>query len=113
MPPIPPKPCKMYGCRAITTNRNGYCDAHQDKAEQLEEQNKRYRQKRVSSAQRGYDSHWQRVRAWQLSEHPLCEICKHAAIIVHHKDHNQYNNNPDNLMSVCRNCHERIHKRKR
>jgi 5-methylcytosine-specific restriction protein A len=113
MPPSPPKPCKKQGCRAITTNPNGFCDAHQDEAKQLTEQAKRFRQKRISAAQRGYGTHWQRVRSWQLAQHPLCEMCQHAAIVVHHKDHNQFNNSPDNLMSLCRDCHERIHKRKK
>lgn len=28
---------------------------------------------------------------------------------VHHKDENRYNNDPDNLITVCKSCHQRIH----
>lgn len=65
---------------------------------------------------------WQRVRDYQLTEHPFCEECLKRgihtpAVIVHHvvwltadnyKDP-YYSLNPDNLESVCQTCHNRIH----
>lgn len=46
---------------------------------------------------------------------PLCEICgfdKDYAIEVHHIDGDRSNNNTNNLMLVCANCHRGIHKNK-
>lgn len=43
-----------------------------------------------------------------------CEICgalqtnRHFGLVVHHKDNNK-NNNPNNLMILCQNCHAKIH----
>ena len=40
-----------------------------------------------------------------------CEICgKPNARDVHHKDGNYQNNNPDNLMRICRSCHNKQHR---
>jgi len=40
----------------------------------------------------------------------ICEICGSIGNIdIHHKDFNHQNNNPDNLMLVCRSCHMKIH----
>ena len=43
--------------------------------------------------------------------HPdgLCEICGNKAAAVHHKDKNKSNNDPCNLMGLCRNCHAKVH----
>lgn len=38
-----------------------------------------------------------------------CEMCHKRSEIIHHKDHNSANNNPNNLMQLCRNCHSLIH----
>lgn len=42
-----------------------------------------------------------------------CEICgKTGRLDVHHKDKNTSNNSVENLMVVCRSCHNRIHRPK-
>lgn len=39
-----------------------------------------------------------------------CEICEATKDLeVHHKDKNHSNNNPNNLMTVCSSCHQRVH----
>ena len=39
-----------------------------------------------------------------------CEICGVTKDLeVHHKDKNHSNNNPNNLMTVCSSCHQKVH----
>ncbi len=39
----------------------------------------------------------------------MCGITDFRVLIVHHVDHNRRNNNLNNLMWLCRNCHYIIH----
>lgn len=42
----------------------------------------------------------------------ICTLCKtddKRILIVHHKDKNRYNNNVENLIWLCHNCHYLIH----
>ena len=114
-PQRPPKPCLKAGCNNLTTERNGYCAEHQAFAEEQEKRRNEYRQKQVreNSTRRGYGSAWQKLRAAKLRQNPLCERCGAPATVVHHKDHNQFNDFWDNLEAVCRDCHEEHHGRKR
>ena len=73
--------------------------------------------RRETRQERGYGKEWQRIRAHKFKENPLCERCERngrtrKATIVHHKDGNQFNNEWENLVSECRECHEEIHGRK-
>lgn len=59
---------------------------------------------------------WRKIRARKLQENPLCERClkqgrTEVATVVHHRDGNEWNNDPDNLESLCRQCHELHHGR--
>lgn len=63
-------------------------------------------------------SKWQKVRkAYLASVNYICEICGKPAEIVHHKIHLTAENvrnpkisyNQDNLMALCRDCHNREH----
>ena len=44
-----------------------------------------------------------------------CEECGHVPLIgrwsldVHHIDHDKSNNEPENLMTLCKNCHSQYH----
>ena len=38
-----------------------------------------------------------------------CTICYEKAEVIHHKDKNSHNNNPENLLPLCRKCHTKIH----
>jgi hypothetical protein len=40
---------------------------------------------------------------------PLCELCNSPTTLVHHKDFTNYNHSLDNLQSLCRVCHLRLH----
>jgi len=47
-----------------------------------------------------------------------CEICgndnmKHERPHVHHKDGDPFNNSPENLITLCRSCHNFQHKSRR
>ena len=35
----------------------------------------------------------------------VCQICKKNGYIVHHIDYNKFNNNLDNLITLCQSCH--------
>ena len=72
------------------------------------------RDNRPGSRQRGYNATWERVRKMKLNNQPLCEHCEKrarisSAVLVHHIDHDPRNNSGENLMSVCRDCHDELH----
>jgi phage terminase large subunit-like protein/5-methylcytosine-specific restriction endonuclease McrA len=75
---------------------------------------------RGTSASRGYDRKWTKVRNAYIADHPLCEVCSRPdfpvlAELVHHIV--PVDQAPDrlldetNLQAVCRDCHARIHGR--
>jgi 5-methylcytosine-specific restriction enzyme A len=71
------------------------------------------RSERSRASHRLYQTaHWAKLRAWQLSEHPICEECGHA--IATEVDHRRpHDGDPDlafgsdNLRSMCKPCHSR------
>jgi hypothetical protein len=38
-----------------------------------------------------------------------CKIKDQRVLVVHHKDYNRKNNNIENLVWLCRNCHHLVH----
>ncbi len=61
-------PCNQRSCRRAARGR--YCEEHAHLVS--------YRpadQRRGTSAQRGYDSAWRRLRQWYVRQHPFCEDC--------------------------------------
>lgn len=71
---------------------------------------------------------WRKLRAGHLLEHPLCEMCQREGKVtpatdVHHvreishgdtlEDMLQLGFDPTNLMSLCEDCHNRLHGQKR
>lgn len=72
-----------------------------------------------------YDtSQWRKLRSAYLQQHPLCQLCQQEgkivpAVDIHHiisfmstNDHLKrlvLAYNPDNLMSLCKECHQKIH----
>lgn len=103
--------CGHPGCRALTAER--YCPAHAPLHAQRED-------RRGSAQERGYDADWQRARGRYLLLHPLCE--RHEAkggvvpaTMVHHIipiEQGGARLDPENMMALCRDCHEGIHGRK-
>lgn len=65
--------------------------------------------KRCTSCHKGeYESPWLKDRGDE------CEICGYhpffkRALQVHHRDEDKSNNSPENLMTVCSNCHAELH----
>ncbi|WP_141304364.1 HNH endonuclease [Moorella sp. E306M] len=114
MPKRLPTPCNYPGCPNLVEPGERYCPEH--KTQHYRRQNER----RGTAAQRGYDARWQKVREMYLRQHPLCEMCEREgrvtpATMVHHKQPIRHGGevlNMENLMAVCRACHDRIHSKK-
>jgi len=73
-----------------------------------------YEERRGTATERGYDHTWKKIRDAKLARDPLCERCSSrgrttVAVLVHHKDRNPKNNQPDNHMSICERCHYKEH----
>ena len=124
MPKKPTRPCPGRGprrsiCRNLIHGSERCCSEcllYVKKAMAL------YDDDRGNSADRGYDAQWRKVRELKLAQDPLCEICESQKIVktadlVHHII--PIDECPDlrlvmsNLMSVCTEHHEEIHKKKR
>lgn len=67
---------------------------------------------------------WRRLRALKLYDNPLCELCEQRGVVkpaidVHHKrsfmsvsvaeGRDELAYDMDNLMSLCKECHQKIH----
>ena len=111
MPTAASKPCKHVSCPNLTSE--GYCEAHSE--------DKRLPDRwRGSAASRGYDHAWQMVRLQVLKRDKyLCLSCLlsqrvRPATEVHHVK--KITKAPhlrlslENLMSLCRECHEELEK---
>lgn len=48
-------------------------------------------------------------RAVEIKKCYFCDYSEPKVLIVHHKDGNRKNNEPDNLVVLCRNCHREVH----
>lgn len=93
--------CRHIGCPALT--HTAYCQKHK------QEDYRRYK----------YDRRWDKVRKIKVRCDPLCEICTREGRvteveIVHHiqsvRDRPDLLLDLDNLMSVCRYHHGKLHR---
>ena len=95
----------MRGCPELVSGRNRYCEAH------AKEHKKKYTPERPSSAERGYDAEWRKVREQFLAEHPWCEKCgRRRATQVHHITPLSEGGERlawANLEALCAGCHSR------
>jgi len=109
MPYKPKKPCAFAGCPNLTNDR--FCEQHK------QSENRRYNKyQRDPQSSKRYGGRWKEISKAYRQAHPLCELCLldnrlTAAVLVHHKckltagGTNDY----DNLQSLCRECHSRLH----
>lgn len=94
--------CAVPGCPQMATS-GGKCAQHAKRTDAV----------RGTAATRGYDSDWQRYRAWFLRhpEHVICADCRHAlSTEVHHvqklRDRPDLRLDPTNTVGLCRKCHQ-------
>ena len=96
---------KLCRCGRVVKDRCEHCNPHAKHTK--------------STKDRGYDYRWDRLSRRKRIHNPLCEECSRqgmvtAATEVHHivkiKDRPELRLEWSNLMSVCRDCHERIEK---
>jgi len=72
---------------------------------------------RGNAQDRGYDGDWQKLRAYYLRRHPLCERCEGdgrttVAVLVHHIvpiSDGGARLDERNLMALCVACHDAKH----
>lgn len=114
MPLRPQRPCRARRCPNLTRDKSGYCTDHIHLIDADRREADKYRE---SATSRGYDWQWRKVRAVKLAQNPVCESCGYPADTVHHiqpvEKYPDLRLAIDNLMSLCRECHEKIEKRKR
>jgi len=105
MPKAIPRACRKIGCAGKTTERHGYCPAH-------EHEGWTQHQRGRSKEQRGYGSTWKHPRERALKrDNYLCVLCLKRGIykpanVVDHiipKAHGGMDE-LDNLQSLCRCC---------
>ena len=139
MPMKPKRPCPGFGSRRgsclnlLTGNERccSECELY------VKKQIRRYDKARDQEPGRQFihSTVWRRIRAAKLARDPLCERCLKGfvsviygpqfedngmatehfprivpAVLVHHIDGDELNNDPSNHQSLCVACHEAIHK---
>ena len=118
------RPCPGVGprrgsCPNLIRGSERNCEAC---APYVKAKNKRYDKARGNSGERGYDAAWRRVRIMKLARSPMCQCdeCKEnrlPAVLVHHimtiSERPDLRLDPDNMLSMANECHERVHKNER
>ena len=119
MPYAPARPCPGKGpryrsCPNLIRGKQKCCSECEP---YVKKATREYDKQRDESPGRRFlrSTTWRRTSAAKLACDPLCERClKHGrdvpAVLVHHKDGNELNNDPDNHESLCNDCHEAEHK---
>lgn len=109
MPHKPKKPCAYPNCPNLTDGT--YCEEHK---KEIRERYDKY--SRSVNYKKKYGHEWVKIRAVYVSEHPLCEMCLKDGKVtpveeVHHilPVSRGGTNDTENLMSLCRSCHNKIH----
>jgi hypothetical protein len=63
-----------------------------------------------NTVSRGYDGKWQKLSKQIREENPICMDCKkNPSIMVHHKNGDTSQNDPENLIALCYACHGVAH----
>ena len=109
MPRKPKRPCSYPGCPNLTEGQ--YCKEHEAAARR---QYNKY--ERSADVNKKYGRAWKRIRDRYAAAHPLCEMCLKEGRLtpvdeVHHivPISQGGTHARDNLMSLCRSCHTKIH----
>jgi 5-methylcytosine-specific restriction protein A len=109
MPKKPKRPCSTPGCPNLTEGQ--YCEQHR-----VTERRRYDKYQRSPDMNKAYGRAWKRIRDRYIAAHPLCERCEENGKLtpaeeVHHKlpVSQGGRHNRENLMSVCRSCHNKIH----
>jgi len=109
MPRKPKKPCSSPGCPELTDG--DYCSKHKTQA------NKNYnRYQRDPESNKRYGRSWKRTRDRYIKLQPFCEVCEKDGILTRAQEVHHIlplsmggSHRTDNLMSVCRSCHNKLH----
>ncbi|MBQ6152071.1 MAG: HNH endonuclease [Mogibacterium sp.] len=112
MPRKPDKPCSYPGCPRLVPAGQSFCPEHMKQMNQTYE-----RYGRDPAVRRHYGKQWRKIRSIYIKAHPYCQLCYETRGImvkaeqVHHiKPLSEGGTNDfDNLMSLCKSCHSRIH----
>lgn len=111
MPRMPRRGCAYGNCPRLAADGSRYCEEHK---KLMEKQYNRY--ERSPDIHRKYGRAWKRIRDRYAAAHPLCEMCLKEGRVtsveeVHHiiPVSKGGTHDPENLMSLCRSCHEKIH----
>lgn len=111
MPYKPKRPCAYPGCPKLAVSGGQYCVEHK---KQTDKTYNRY--SRSEDVNRTYGRSWKRIRDRYIQQHPLCERCQKEGRLtpvdeVHHilPVSQGGRSTQDNLMSLCRSCHNLIH----
>ena len=109
MPYKPKRPCAYPGCPKLTDGL--YCAEHKKKTDKAYD-----KYSRSPDFNRTYGRSWKRIRDRYIKQHPLCERCQEEGRLtpvdeVHHiiPVSQSGRSTPDNLMSLCHSCHNKIH----
>ena len=109
MPRKPKRPCSYPSCPNLTDGQ--YCKEHEAAARR---QYNKY--ERSADVNKKYGRAWKRIRDRYAAAHPLCEMCLKEGRLtpvdeVHHivPISQGGTHARDNLMSLCRSCHTKIH----
>ena len=109
MPKKPKRPCSYPGCPNLTDGQ--YCKEHEATARR---QYNKY--ERSADVNKKYGRAWKRIRDRYAAGDPVCEMCLKEGRLtpvdeVHHivPISQGGTHARDNLMSLCRSCHTKIH----
>ena len=117
---MPKIKCAVSICREYIELPERYCVKHKGYADKTYNREVRHNKDNVRYARFYASTTWRKARRNKLAEQPLCEEClrqRHItpATIVHHKielkDDWEKRLSPENLESICQDCHNKKHKR--
>ena len=115
------KLCAYPGCRRAVPLGEKYCEAHKQKGEAQDALSAKQRESRRlkfkgTSADRGYDYRWRKLRNRFIAQHPHCAECLKRGVItmatdvdhiIPHRGDARLLYDEANLQSLCKSCHSK------